>query len=235
MKISRALVYCARDGWGKRKGSWNGVGGVLEDAWRQQQRGWWDQVEEGAGIVQRGWDHYWDHRGQRDLCQSQGGAALCRLSWTCNCCLGCLRPHQHGKVSLWSFSLLIGCSTYFHTFIHGLFSLLIVCSTYFHTFILRLLCLIIGCSTYFHLGGSHLLCRAWYNDPKVRRRLCLHTGSKRLITQKSRLLPLYEIFSSMSCLQSQLTGIWGTTGFLICVVCISGDNANRFSNKHILI
>ena len=37
----------------------------------------------------------------------------------------------------------------------------------------------------------------------------------------------------MSCLQSQLTGIWGTTGFLICVVCISGDNANRFSNIHI--
>ena len=36
----------------------------------------------------------------------------------------------------------------------------------------------------------------------------------------------------MSCLQSQLTGIWGTTGFLICVVCISGDNANRFSNIH---
>ena len=36
----------------------------------------------------------------------------------------------------------------------------------------------------------------------------------------------------MSCLQSQLTGIWGTTGFPICVVCISGDNANRFSNKH---
>ena len=37
----------------------------------------------------------------------------------------------------------------------------------------------------------------------------------------------------MSCLQSQLTGIWGTTGFLICVVCTSGDNANRFSNKDI--
>ena len=114
-----------------------------------------------------------------------GSPGLAIVVWVVSGLISMVRFHfDH------SASLLIGCSTYFHTFILRLLCLIIGCSTYFLTFILRLFILIICCSTYFHLGGSHLLCRAGYNDPKVRRRLCLHTGSKRLMTQGSRTLAI---------------------------------------------